>query len=70
MLLDAELELDISEELLSYLLTLDPELNAVVGMGFLQPDGDKYRMSAEIADGLLTINGAPMPLSGLLQGGN
>jgi hypothetical protein len=34
----------------------------VVGMGFLRKNGDVYEMRAEYAKGLLTVNGAPMPI--------
>ena len=32
------------------------------GMGFLKKNGDDYEMAAEYRKGLLTVNGAPMPI--------
>ena len=31
-------------------------------MGLLVPDGDDYIMNAEYAQGLVNVNGAPMPI--------
>jgi hypothetical protein len=43
-------------------LEMSPEAGALVAMGFLQKDGDYYEMRAECAKGLLTVNGAPLPI--------
>lgn len=45
-----------------YAATLNPDLGAVLGMGFLKKSGDEYVMDAEYRKGLLTVNGAPMPV--------
>lgn len=45
-----------------YAATLNPDLGAVLGMGFLKKSGDDYVMNAEYRKGLLTVNGAPMPV--------
>ena len=58
---DAELNLTVPVELYDFAVSLDPQVNAAVGMGFLRREGDEYRMRAEFRDGLLTVNGAPMP---------
>jgi len=42
--------------------TAYPEANSAVGMGFLIPDGDNYRMNIEYGQGLATVNGMPMPV--------
>ena len=63
---DARLDLSVPEALYDYALTLDPQIGAVVAMGFLTFDGDAYRMQAEFSNGLLTVNGAPMP--GIIPG--
>ena len=34
----------------------------MVGLGYLVLNGDVYEMKAELRKGLLTLNGAPMPL--------
>lgn len=63
---DARLDLRVPIALYDYAVTLDPQIGAAVAMGFLRPDGDDYTMRAELSDGLLTINGAPMP--GIIPG--
>ena len=41
---------------------MNPDAGAIIGMGYLRRNGDVYEMHAEYAKGLLTINGAPMPI--------
>lgn len=60
--LDASLDLSMSEELVAIATASDPQMNAAIGMGFFRPNGDVYEMQAEFKQGLLTVNGAPMPL--------
>jgi len=64
LLLAAEASADISvpEALIDMAMAMNPQAGAVVGMGFLQKNGDVYEMKAEYKKGLLTINGAPMPI--------
>ena len=64
LLLSTEASADISvpEALVDMAMQMNPEAGAVVGMGFLQKNGDVYEMEAEYKKGLLTINGAPMPI--------
>jgi uncharacterized protein YdgA (DUF945 family) len=66
--LDATLDLSVPAELMDYAISLDPQVGAAVGMGFLRRNQDVYEMEATFKDGLLTINGAPMPVPWL--GGN
>jgi uncharacterized protein YdgA (DUF945 family) len=66
--LDATLDLSVPAELMDYAISLDPQVGAAVGMGFLRRNQDVYEMEAAFKDGLLTINGAPMPVPWL--GGN
>jgi len=42
--------------------SLNPEAEALVAMGVLKRSGDDYVMDAEYAQGLLNVNGAPMPI--------
>ena len=65
---DAKLDLSVPDELYDYALTLDPQIGAMVAMGFLVWEDGAYRMQAEFSNGLLTVNGAPMP--GLIPGLN
>jgi len=60
--LDATLDLSVPAELMDYAISLDPEVGAAVGMGFLRKNQNVYEMEAAFKDGLLTINGAPMPV--------
>ena len=48
---------------------MSSDVDMLVAMGALKKDGDYYQMKAEYAMGLVTINGAPMPipLQGLRQ---
>ena len=41
---------------------MNPQASALVAMGILQRDGDDYGMKAEYAQGLLNVNGAPLPI--------
>jgi hypothetical protein len=41
---------------------MNPQAAALVAMGILLKDGDDYVMNAEYAQGLLSVNGAPMPI--------
>lgn len=66
--LDATLDLSLPAELMDYAISLDPQVGAAVGMGFLRKNQGVYEMEAAFKDGLLTINGAPMPVPWL--GGN
>jgi uncharacterized protein YdgA (DUF945 family) len=60
--LDAEADLVVASEFVDFAMATNPQAGAVVGMGFLRQNGDIYEMRAEYAKGLLTINGAPMPI--------
>jgi hypothetical protein len=41
---------------------MNPQAGSLVAMGFLVKDGEDYVMAAEYAQGLVNVNGAPMPL--------
>jgi uncharacterized protein YdgA (DUF945 family) len=41
---------------------MNPQAHAAIAMGFLRRKGDAYEMAASFENGLLTVNGAPMPL--------
>ena len=60
--LDAEADLVVAEQFVDYAMATNPDAGAIVGMGFLRKNGDVYEMRAEYAKGLLTVNGAPMPI--------
>lgn len=48
--------------LFEYMQLMNPQAGSLVTMGILQRDGDDYVMIAEYAQGLLNVNGAPMPI--------
>lgn len=59
---EARADIRIPKSVLDQLAASDPNLQTAVGMGFLQLNGDAYEMAAEYRKGLLTVNGAPMPI--------
>ena len=60
--LDASADIRLPVELFVMVQAMSPEAGALVAMGFLQKDGDFYEMRAEYTKGLLTVNGAPLPI--------
>jgi uncharacterized protein YdgA (DUF945 family) len=60
--LDADVSINMPAELVEYLTTTDPQMHAAIAGGFLRKNGDVYEMQAAFKKGLLTVNGAPMPL--------
>jgi len=62
MRLDAEADLTASAGFVDHAMAMNPDAGAIIGMGYLRRKGDTYEMHAEYAQGLLTINGAPMPI--------
>ncbi len=63
---DTRAELQVSASLFEHYAALNPRLKAAVAGGFLVADGDGYTMLAELSDGRLLINGAPLPLDALI----
>lgn len=59
---EASANISIPEALVDMASQMNPQAGAVVGMGFLQKNGDVYEVSAEYKKALLTINGQPMPI--------
>ena len=55
-------KISVPAELVDMALAMNPQAGAVVGMGFLLKNGDVYEMDAKLEKGLLTINGAPIPI--------
>ena len=60
--LDASVELSLPAELVDLMTTMDPQMHAAIAGGFLRKNGDVYEMEAAFQKGLLTVNGAPMPI--------
>ncbi len=65
--LNASADIRLPVELFETIQTMSPEAGGAVAMGYLKKDGDHYQMRAELAKGILTVNGAPMkfPLGSL-----
>ncbi len=59
---EASASVAVPEALVDMAMQMNPQAGAVVGMGFLKKNGNVYEMEAEYKKGLLTINGAPMPI--------
>lgn len=55
-------KISVPAELVDMALAMNPQAGAVVGMGFLLKNGDVYEMDAKLEKGLLTVNGAPIPI--------
>ncbi len=60
--LDASADIRLPVEFFDMVQEMSPEAGALVAMGFLQKDGDFYEMRAKYTKGLLTVNGAPLPI--------
>ncbi len=58
----ASADISVPEALVQMGLETNPEAANLIDMGFLKLDGDVYRLQAEFAGGLLTVNGAPLPM--------
>lgn len=65
--LDASANISLPAALVDLATQTYPDMHAAIGMGFLRKQGQFYTMEAAFKQGLLTVNGAPMPipLSGL-----
>ena len=55
-------DVSIPREVMDFVIAMNPQAGMAVGMGFLKLNGDVYELEAEYKKGLLTVNGAPMPL--------
>lgn len=60
--LTADIDIRIPVELYEFAQMLNPEAGSLVAMGMLVREGDYYIMDAEYAQGLMNVNGAPMPV--------
>lgn len=60
--LEGSIFITVPEELVQMATSMDPQAGAVIGMGYLKKDGSVYVMDAQMKKGLLTINGAPVPI--------
>lgn len=64
--LKASAEIRMPAALYEMAAAMSPDASMLVATGILKKDGEYYEMTAEYAQGLITVNGAPMPIP--LQG--
>ena len=60
--LEARADVSIPAGLFDYLAARNPGFQSAAAMGFLKRNGENYELAAEYKKGLLTVNGAPMPI--------
>ncbi len=58
----ANIDLRVPAELFDLAAMMNPQAGPLIAMGILQQDGEDYVMKAEYAQGLVNVNGAPMPI--------
>lgn len=58
----ADFDVKVPGELVEMAVQLYPQVGMVVGLGYLKQNGDVYELNAQMKNGLLTLNGAPIPL--------
>ena len=58
----AAVDIRVPEALVQLATSMNPEAGTLIGMGYLKKEGDVYIMDADLKKGLLTINGAPIPI--------
>jgi uncharacterized protein YdgA (DUF945 family) len=58
----ADVYISVPEALVQLATSMDPQAGALIGMGYLRKEGDAYVMDAKMKKGLLTVNGAPIPI--------
>jgi len=59
---EASIDLSIPDEVVQALVQTEPNIAMAIGGGYLVKRGDVYELEAELKKGLLTINGAPIPI--------
>ncbi len=59
---EAAIDLSIPEPIVEMIMATNPQASMAIGGGYLVKDGDAYVLKAEMKQGLLTVNGAPIPL--------
>lgn len=59
---EASVDLSIPEAIVQMMLQAEPNIAMAIGGGYLVKRGDVYELDAELRKGLLTVNGAPIPI--------
>ena len=60
--LDASADVRLPVALYEMAELMSPDVGMLVAMGIFKKDGEYYEMKAEYSQGLVTVNGAPMPI--------
>ena len=58
----ASIDLSIPEAIVEMIAQAQPNVAMAIGGGYLVKRGDNYELKAEMKKGLLTVNGAPIPI--------
>ena len=58
----ASLNMRIPSDVYDFAAAMSPQAGSLLAMGILAQDGDDYVIEAEYAQGLFSVNGAPMPI--------
>jgi uncharacterized protein YdgA (DUF945 family) len=58
----ASVDLSIPEAIVEMMVQLEPNIAMAIGGGYLVKRGDAYELEAQLKKGLLTVNGAPIPI--------
>lgn len=58
----ASIDLSIPDAIVQMLVQAEPNIAMAIGSGYLVKRGDVYELEAQLRKGLLTINGAPIPI--------
>ena len=58
----AEAKMSVPVALMDMVTAMNPQAGAPIAMGYMSRNGDFYETEAQYAQGLMTINGAPVPL--------
>jgi len=59
---EASIDLSIPDAIVQMMLQAEPNMAMAIGAGYLVKRGDAYELEAQLKKGLLTVNGAPIPL--------
>ena len=59
---EASIDISIPDALMQMAASANPNVGMAIGGGYLVKEGDAYVLKAEMKKGLLTVNGAPIPL--------
>ena len=59
---NASIDLSIPDPVVQMLVQTEPNMAMAIGGGYLVKRGDVYELEAQLRKGLLTVNGAPIPI--------